>query len=99
MSTQEVPLSINVHAEDLSDRRDSSRVSYEASLGVAAFQGDGVPRGEAFVRVQGSDFSHSGVSYTTRHWPPAAELVLMFGARTKPPYAVGQIICCQLLPR
>lgn len=98
-ATVNVPVAVNVHAEDLSDRRDSSRVPYESTLGVAALPKSGLPEANQFVRVQGSDFSHSGVSYSTPHWPPSSELVLMFGSLSKPAYAAAQIVGCKLLSK
>lgn len=78
------------------DRRASNRVSYETTLGFAAFAGQqaGIPAREQFTMVNGSDFSHTGISFITGVWPSSDQLVLMLNSQSKVVYAVARIVGC-----
>lgn len=84
---------------DASERRTSNRVSFDTTLGVANFDGRKIPKPKLFTDVQGSDFSHTGVSFTTVLWPTSDRLVLMFRKPEKTVYAAARIVGCRSLPR
>lgn len=89
--------SVNLAASsDGLDRRTSNRVSYETTLGFTSFTGKqaGIPRREQFTMVNGSDFSHTGISFITGIWPSSDQLVLMLNSQSKVVYAVARIVGC-----
>ena len=83
----------HVEQEDAADRRASSRVSFEAVLGVAEYKGR-LPTATAFRPVPALDLSHTGVRFNTTSWPTSDSLVLMLGNRRTPTFAVARIVGC-----
>ena len=79
---------------DSLDRRVSNRVSFDSTFGVAVFENETIPAAEQFVTVHGSDFSHTGISFTTTRWPMSDQLVLKLNSQAKTVYAVARIIGC-----
>lgn len=94
MAAQDIPQAINLIAEEIRDRRTSNRVTYDTTLGFADFDGCNMPSVDKFHFVQGSDLSHTGISFTTRKWPATDQIVLMLGDRVKPIYASARIVGC-----
>ena len=99
MTVNETPSTVDFIEPDVSDRRASNRVSFDTTLGVANFDGRKVPDPKRFADVQGSDFSHTGVSFTTTQWPTSDRVVLMFRKPAKTAYAAARIVGCRCLPR
>jgi hypothetical protein len=81
------------------DRRTSNRVSYAARLGVAVARGQGIPSPDEFIQVPGSDFSHTGISFTTPRWPASDQLILQLGSLGKTVYAAVRVVGCVASPR
>ena len=93
MSAHEISPAIGL-VEDPLDRRTSNRVSYATTLGVAVFDGQAIPPAGRFVQVAGSDFSHTGISFTTSQWPVSDQLILQLGSLGKTVYAAVHIVGC-----
>ena len=83
----------HVEPEEVADRRASSRVPFEAILGVAEYTGR-VPAVTAFRPVQALDLSHTGVRFATTTWPTSDSVVLMLGNRRTPTFATARVVGC-----
>ncbi len=94
MSAYELTQVLGLIEEDDVDRRNSNRVSFDTTFGVAIFNGQSVPSQDQFTQVHGTDFSHTGISFTMPQWPASDQLVLMLGCRAKSVYAAARIVGC-----
>jgi hypothetical protein len=94
MAIHDLSDALNLVEKDVFERRNSGRVTFDTTLGVAVYTGDSVPPPDTFIEVQGTDFSHTGIAFTTMHWPVSDQLLLMFKSTARVVYVVAQIRGC-----